>query len=195
MDVRGGIGQAGQTFTTLTALVAERAAGLRLYACQLLPDDPSAADDVVQEALVSLLTVEMPPDDPVPWMYRVIRNAAFDHRRSSARRKRRERRVAEACREWFVPWPAAVVNAEAAERCLARLSAEQREIVVLRIWNGLSFAEIGSIVQRSASTVHGYYADALTQMRAVLEEPCDTRTMTTTTATTPSGVTTTVTKR
>jgi RNA polymerase sigma-70 factor (ECF subfamily) len=121
------------------------------------------------------LTVDPPPDEPVPWMYRVIRNAAFDHRRSSKRRKRRERRVAEACREWFVPRPAAVVDAEAAERCLAKLPAEQREIVVLRIWNGLSFAEIGTIVQRSASTVHGYYEDALTQMRAVLEEPCETK--------------------
>ena len=178
------------TATTLTALVAERAAGLRLYACQLLPADPAAADDVVQDALVSLLTVDPPPDDPVPWIYRVIRNAAFDHRRSSARRKRRERRVAEASREWFVPRPAAVINADAAERCLAKLPAEQREIVVLRIWNGLSFAEIGRIVQRSASTVHGYYEDALTQMRAVLEDPCDTRTMTT-----QSGVTTTATKR
>jgi RNA polymerase sigma-70 factor (ECF subfamily) len=178
MDVQGGNGMAGQTVTTttLTVLVAERAAGLRLYACQLLPDDPSAADDVVQEALVSLLTVEMPPNDPVPWMYRVIRNAAFDHRRSSARRKRRERRVAEACREWFVPRPAAVVDADAAERCLARLPAEQREIVVLRIWNGLSFGAIAAIVERSASTVHAYYEDALTKMRAVLEEPCDTRT-------------------
>jgi RNA polymerase sigma-70 factor (ECF subfamily) len=178
MDVRGGPDGRNltATATTLTALVAGRAAGLRLYACQLLPDDPSAADDVVQEALVALLTVDTPPDDPVPWMYRVIRNAAFDHRRSSARRKRRERRVAEACREWFVPRPAAVIDAEAAERCLTRLPAEQREIVVLRIWNGLSFSEIAAVVQRSASTVHGYYEDALTQMRAVLEEPCDTKT-------------------
>jgi RNA polymerase sigma-70 factor (ECF subfamily) len=175
------------TVATLTAVVAERAAGLRLYACQLLPDDPAAADDVVQDALVSLLTVEPPPDEPVPWMYRVIRNAAFDHRRSSARRKRRERTVAEACREWFVPRPAAVIDAEVAERCLSRLPVEQREIVVLRIWNGLSFADIGTIVQRSASTVHGYYEDALAQMRALLEEPCDTRTAT------PSGVTTTTT--
>src|SRR4051812_40185507 len=160
MGVQGGNGQAGQTLTTLTALVAERAAGLRLYACQLLPDDLAAADDVVQDALVSLLTVEMPPDDLVPWMYRVIRNAAFDYRRSSARRKRRERRVAGACREWFVARPAAVIDAEAAERCLSRLPVEQREIVVLRIWNGLSFTAIAGIVQRSASTVHGYYEDA-----------------------------------
>ena len=171
---------------TLTAVVAERAAGLRLYACQLLPDDPTSADDVVQDALVSLLSADLPPDDPVPWMYRVVRNAAFDYRRSSARRKRRERKVAEACHEWFVSRPAAAaIDAEAAERCLSRLPVEQREIVVLRIWNGLSFAEIGTIVQRSASTVHGYYEDALTQMRAVLEEPCDTKT-----TTTQAGVTT-----
>src|SRR3954467_12090492 len=95
---------------TLTRLLAERAPGLRLYACQLL-EDASAADDVVQEALVSMLTLDTPPNDPVPWMYRVVPNAAFDSRRSSARRRRRERRVAEGCREWFVPAPAAVIDA------------------------------------------------------------------------------------
>src|SRR3954447_23433132 len=100
MGVQGGNAQAGQTLMTLTTLVAERAAGLRLYACQLLPDDPAAADDVVQDAMVALLTVEMPPDDLVPWMYRVVRNAAFDYRRSSTRRKRRERRGSRGGREW-----------------------------------------------------------------------------------------------
>jgi RNA polymerase sigma-70 factor (ECF subfamily) len=170
-----------QTVTTLTQLVAERAAALRLYACQLL-DDASEADDVVQDALVSLLTADTAPTDPVPWMYRVVRNAAFDHRRSSARRRRRERRVAEGCREWFMPAPAALIDAEAVERCLAQLDAEEREIVVLRVWSDLSFAEIAAVVQHSASTVHGRYEGALTRMRAVMEKPCDTTTLNITTA-------------
>ena len=156
----------------LTRVVAERAAALRLYACQLL-DDPSAADDVVQDALVSLLTAARPPDDTTAWMYRVVRNAALDYRRAATRRRGRERRVAEGCREWFVPEPAANLDAEAAERCLAQLAADEREIVVLRIWGGLSFAEIGAVVGRSASTVHARYETALTRMRSALEEPCD----------------------
>ena len=169
----------------VTRVVAGQAGALRLYACQLL-DDASAADDVVQDALVSLMTTSATPDELVPWMYRVVRNAAMDHRRSSARRRRRERHVAEACREWFVPRPAAVIDAETVERCLAQLAADDREIVVLRIWSGLSFAEIGAVVQRSASTVHAHYEAALARMRAALEKPCATTTTTTTTTTVPA---------
>src|SRR4051812_40702716 len=152
----------------LTRAVAAQAGALRLYACQLL-DDPSAADDVVQEALVSLLTRSAAPDDLLAWMYRVVRNAAIDHRRSSARRRQRERCVAEARLEWFVPRPAPLIDAETAERCLAGLAPGDREIVVLRIWSGLSFAQIGAVVQHSPSTVHTRYESALTRMRAALE--------------------------
>jgi RNA polymerase sigma-70 factor (ECF subfamily) len=114
-------------------------------------------------------------------MYRVVRNAAMDHRRSSARRRQRERRVAEARLEWFLPRPAALIDAETAERCLAGLEPGDREIVVLRIWSGLSFAQIAAVVQHSASTVHSRYELALARMRAVLEIPCVTTTTTTAT--------------
>src|SRR4051812_2162922 len=167
----------------LTRAGGGRAGALRLYACQLL-DDASAADDVVQEALVSLLTASAVPDDAVAWMYRVVRNAALDHRRSSARRRRRERRVAEARVEWFVPRPAALIDAETAERCLAGLEPGEREIIVLRIWSGLSFAQIAAVVQHSASTAHSRYGSALAEMGAALEDPCVT---TTTTTATPDG--------
>jgi RNA polymerase sigma factor (sigma-70 family) len=162
--------------TSLTILVATHAAALRLYACQLI-DDSSAADDVVQEALVSLLTLTSPPPaQPLAWMYRVVRNAALDHLRAGRRRRERERRVAESRREWLVESPVAgVVDADAAQTALSRLTPEDREVVVLRIWGGLSFTEVGSVVHRSASTVHVRYEAALAQMRDALlpeEDPC-----------------------
>lgn len=159
----------------LTKRVAEHAAALRLYACQLLAD-PSDADDVVQNALVSLLTASATtsPDNPVAWMYRVVRNAAMDYRRSSDRRRRRERRVADARREWFAPASTdGLIESDAAQHALSHLDAEDREIVVLRIWGGLPFAEIAAIVRHSASTVHARYESALMRMRtALLEKSC-----------------------
>lgn len=67
----------------LTQLVIERVPRLTLYARQWL--DSSSADDVVQDALTSLLMQRTTPDDPIAWMYRTVRNAAIDHARVSWR--------------------------------------------------------------------------------------------------------------
>jgi RNA polymerase sigma-70 factor (ECF subfamily) len=163
----------------LTQIVIAHTGALRLYASQIL-DDPSTADDVVQEAMVTMLTLAstIKPMLPVPWMYRVVRNAALDHLRSSKRRRRREEKVAGEQRQWFTTKSDGVVERDAVENAMARLDTEDREIVVLRVWGGLPFAEIGGIVHRSASTVHTRYEAALALMRTALEDPCD-HTMTT----------------
>jgi RNA polymerase sigma-70 factor (ECF subfamily) len=163
--------------TRLTRLVSERAAGLALYARQFLdPADSSAgaAEDVVQEALAALLAERGAPDDPVAWMFRAVRNAAIDHARSAARRRRREREVAAMRGEWFQKSLDAPLDAQAAEAALRGLPAEAREIVVLRIWGEQGFAQIARIMGLGVSTVHERYTAALRQMRALLERqrPC-----------------------
>src|SRR4051794_5825241 len=117
----------------LVRLVADRAPGLTLYARQWL--DPASAEDVVQEALTSLLVQRPAPHDAVAWTYRAVRNAAVDRARSEARRRRREQVVAGARREWFESGPDALIDAHAAEAALRHLPEQAREIVVLRIWS------------------------------------------------------------
>src|SRR6476660_9399970 len=85
----------------LTRMFVERAAALVLYARQWLDDDVASAEDVVQEALTALLVERRNVVDPVPWMYRAVRNAAIDQARSTKRRRKREHAVAESRREWF----------------------------------------------------------------------------------------------
>jgi RNA polymerase sigma-70 factor (ECF subfamily) len=158
----------------LTAAVAERAAGLTLYARQWL--EAAAAEDVVQEALVRLLAQRRPPDKPIAWMYRVVRNAAIDAARSTARRRQREESVARSRREWLEARPESLLDAEVAEQALRQLAPDLRQVVVLRIWGELGFAEIADIMQLSVSTVHGRYASALSQLRIALEKPCQNKT-------------------
>jgi RNA polymerase sigma-70 factor (ECF subfamily) len=158
----------------LTQRVMERAPQLALYARQWL--DSASADDVVQEALTSLLTQRTPPEDAIAWMYRAVRNAAIDHARVSSRRRKREQKVAQARREWFEDRADNLIDAETAERTLKNLPGEAREIVVMRIWGELGFAEIAAILQISVSTVHTRYTTSLAQMRIELENPCRTKT-------------------
>lgn len=156
----------------LAQLVAERSAGLALYARQWL--DAASAEDVVQEALTALLTQARAPDDPIAWTYRAVRNAAIDHARAASRRRRREQIVAASRFEWFEPTADSLIDAQTAEEALRRLGPELREIVVLRIWAGLGLAQIGRIMQLSVTTVHERYVFALEQMRIALERPCRT---------------------
>jgi RNA polymerase sigma-70 factor (ECF subfamily) len=154
----------------LANLVVERAPTLTLYARQWL--DRESAQDVVQEALASLLMQRSAPAEPVAWMFRAVRNAAIDQARATSRRRKREREVATIRREWFESSPDSHLDARTAEQTLAKLSAESREIVVLRIWGELGLAQIGRIMGLSTTTVHERYVEALDRMRLVLEKPC-----------------------
>jgi RNA polymerase sigma factor (sigma-70 family) len=158
----------------LTQVVSERAAGLRLFARQWV--DAATAEDVVQEALVSLLAERHAPRNPVAWMYRAVRNAAFDHHRSSARRRRREQAVAESREHWFESRADALLDAKVAESALESLRGDDRELVVMRIWGELGFGEIASVLEVSVSTAHDRYKKALHELRRALETPCPTKT-------------------
>jgi RNA polymerase sigma-70 factor (ECF subfamily) len=156
----------------MTQMVTQSAAALVLYARQWL--DGASADDAVQEALMALLAQRQPPRNPTAWMYRAVRNTAIDEFRATERRRRREQCVARGRCEWFVADADALLDAQAAEQSLRRLSAELREVVVLRIWGDLGFAEIAEIMNLGVSTVHDRYKAALGQLRSVLEQPCPT---------------------
>ena len=157
----------------LAQMVVSRASGLALYARQWL--DATSAEDVVQEALTALLSQRRTPDDPIAWMYRAVRNAAIDHARSASRRRRREQSVAATRDEWFEARADSLIDARAAERALRGLTADDRQIVVLRLWNDLNFSQIAEVVQLSVSTVHKRYVSALAGLRKQLEKPCKSK--------------------
>jgi RNA polymerase sigma-70 factor (ECF subfamily) len=52
---------------------------------------------------------------------------------------------------------------------LARLPPRQRAVVVLRVWQGLSFAEIAEVVGRTEATVRSHMHHGLVTMRKYLE--------------------------
>lgn len=157
----------------LTRMVTESAAALALYARQWI--DGAGADDAVQEAVVALLSQPRLPQNPRAWMYRAVRNAAIDAVRSTGRRRRREQSIAQSRHEWFIPQLDNGLDAQAAEQSLRKLGPAEREMVVLRIWGDLTFAEIAEILQLGVSTVHDRYKAALGELRSVLEQPCPTK--------------------
>ena len=158
--------------TTLGRLFDAAAPGLVLYARQWL--DPQEAQDVVQEAFIKLMQQRPQPDDAKAWLCRTVRNEAIDRLRSAQRRQKRELAVTQERAPWFDPRPDDLVDAASAQAALATLPQEQRDVVVLRIWNGLTLVQIATVIGCPVSTVFSRYQSALTAIRRRLEEPCQT---------------------
>src|SRR5579885_2792795 len=121
----------------LAELVDRYAAALVLYARQWC----ACPEDVVQTAFLKLVRLRVPPDNLLPWLYRVVRNGAIDASRAARRRHKYE--------------PAAAAAA------LARLPVETREIIVAHLWGGLTFEQIAQTVGSSAATCYRRYAAGL----------------------------------
>ena len=76
----------------LGRLVDQHAPALVLYARQWC----AAPEDVVQEAFLKLVAQRQPPDNPLAWLYRVVRNGAVSAARTARRRQRYEAAAAAA---------------------------------------------------------------------------------------------------
>jgi RNA polymerase sigma-70 factor (ECF subfamily) len=155
----------------LGQLLDEHGPALALYAAQWT----DSADDCVQEALVELARQAQRPEHVVGWLYRVVKHRALNAARGERRRKEREAR---AMTDRFAVTASSAAfdtfDAMAASDVLAQLEAEERELVVMRIWGGLTFDEIAIVLAISTSTAFRQYERALTKLRNLLESPCST---------------------
>jgi RNA polymerase sigma-70 factor (ECF subfamily) len=152
----------------LGRLLDRHAAPLELYARQWC----QCPEDVVQEAFIELAGQFPPPDEAISWLYRVVRNKAISALRSSRRRKRHESAAVGVRSMAFAPSPGDCVDADLAAAALESLAIEQREVVVARIWGGLSFQQIGQLVGVTDSSAHRRYEAGLLALRRKLRVPC-----------------------
>jgi RNA polymerase sigma-70 factor (ECF subfamily) len=145
-------------------LFDEQAAQLILYG-RALGLSHGEAEDVVQETFLALLHLESPPAKARHYCVRAYRNRALNYRRSLWRRLTREW---ESLR-WFEKNPDETEAERAAMRCLAELPVEQREAIVLKVWHGCTFEEIGNLLDISPNTAAGRYRYGLQKIKSKLE--------------------------
>jgi RNA polymerase sigma-70 factor (ECF subfamily) len=150
----------------LAELVNRHAAALVLYARQWC----ATPEDVVQTAFLKLARQRTPPDNLLPWLYKVVRNGAIDASRAARRRQKYEGRAAEITPTWFEASDDPTgLDARAAAAALADLPQEIREIMVAHLWGGLTFEQIADMVGGSASTAYRRYAAGLDLLREKLD--------------------------
>ncbi len=152
----------------LRQLLDQHGAALVLYAQQwcVWPED------VVQEVFIRLMRQRPLPENVVGWLYRVTRNEAVSQSRSVNRRVRHEKAAGSDQTPWFKPAADETLDAEEAVAALAQLTSELREVVVLRLWSGLSFDEIADLIGVSTSTAHRRYEYGLRLLREKWRVAC-----------------------
>jgi RNA polymerase sigma-70 factor (ECF subfamily) len=158
----------------LARLFDAHAAALRLYARQWC--EVSDAEDAVQEAFLSLARQSVWPDQVAAWLYRVVRNTAISGMRSRHRRLKLEARASSG-EVWFSSADDKI-DAQNATRALAELELDCREVIVARIWGGLTFDQIARLQGCSLTTAHRRFQEGLAQLHERLERPCSIPTKT-----------------
>jgi RNA polymerase sigma-70 factor, ECF subfamily len=141
---------------------------LLAYACAFVMD-VAGAEDILHHVFLRLL--QKPPavpDMPLAYLYRAVRNAALNVRRDGQR----------AITHDFATSDLGVLfehhggNREAAlalQGALFTLSEEQREVVVLRIWSGMTLEEVAALTGVPVNTAASRHRYALEKLREQLK--------------------------
>lgn len=132
------------------------------------------AEDVVQEAFVRFWRHQRHlPGDPQALIVTSIRRAAVDLARRDDRRTAREASAEPLDGPIFMALPGeGDERREEIESALRRLPEEQREVLALKIWQELTFEQIGELLSISPNTAASRYRYALNALRKQLEPLC-----------------------
>jgi RNA polymerase sigma-70 factor (ECF subfamily) len=146
---------------------SELAPGLLLFARQWVRSGADA-EDIVQEAFVKFWRRNHNVQNR-PLLYATVRSIALDLIRRDSRRARRE---AEAYSDADLAVEPQFEIEDESQRLLGsavdRLPPEQREVLVMKIWNDLTFAEIAEALQISQNTAASRYRYALVALKKLL---------------------------
>lgn len=147
---------------------AEIAPGLLLFARQWA-HSAADAEDIVQETFVKFWRRNHKIDNRA-LLYSAVRSTALDFIRRDSRRARREASAFGENDDFTEP---EFEIEDGTQRALADaingLPHEQREVLVMKIWNDLTFAEIAVTLRISQNTAASRYRYALTALKKMLQ--------------------------
>jgi len=128
------------------------------------------AEDLVQEAILRLWNHQAPqksgPPD-LPLVFSTIRFCGLNHHRSETRRRKREESVLyfnDFQDVWLDPLLEEDEEALILRRAVQELSPKLREVIVMKIWGGLTFLQISETLAVSPNTAASRYRYGLEQL-------------------------------
>jgi RNA polymerase sigma-70 factor (ECF subfamily) len=138
-------------------LYDQHSRGLLAYACSILSSF-ACAEDVLHEVFERLLRSDIEITSPKTYLYRAVRNASLN----AIRNGRREVELNDAWLEGPAGTEPAAVELQLA---LRELPQEQREIIILHLWGGLTFDDVAIALGISRHTAASRYRYGLSKLR------------------------------
>jgi RNA polymerase sigma-70 factor (ECF subfamily) len=165
---RRGVGALAELFD----LTAPRA----LRYARALTRNADDAEDALQAAMVRVaLNTRVLAEAWHPWAYllRIVRNEAL----KIAQRRRADQVLSVMTEAWSEDALDESDSRQFVRQALKKLPASQAEVVVLKIWEGMTFAEIAEVLGESPNTAASRYRYALQKLTQYLQpladEACD----------------------
>ena len=148
----------------VAGVYAESGPRLYRYALMILADRRDA-EDVLQQVFAAVLSKRTLPamDDAGAYFRTAVRNAAY----SLLRQRRTARAAAELILEPVAPGCSPAEQA-LLEQALCALPPDQREVVHLHVYEGMTFQEVATATGESINTVAARYRYALDKLRRMV---------------------------
>jgi RNA polymerase sigma-70 factor (ECF subfamily) len=131
------------------------------------------AGEVFVKALESLKSYEERGIPMQAWLFRIAHNVLVD------RLRRKEKiaavpidKVPVAAREDPIALAEKSIEMEGVNEAMQKLTPEQREVVLLRFFGGLSSKEVGAILRKSDGAVREMQRAAVEKLRGLLTSEC-----------------------
>ena len=147
---------------------------------QRMVGDPHKSEDIFQEVFLAVWAKRKQYQFPRPfkaWLYAIAANQC--HALARRRPLASSSFGADGAVEAPDPSPAdtaiATETAALVSAAVAQLPGQQRTVVALRIWNGLSYAEIAETLDRTEATIRSHMHHGLVAMRKYLEPRLNTQ--------------------
>lgn len=142
------------------SLYARHGKALVAYACSFGLDFASA-QDAVHQVFLKLLNRDFPLSQLSPgYLFRAVRNACLNARRDGAKTAPLEEGTT-----WLIHRGAKRELELTLQDALTHLPEEQREVVMMHIWGGMTLQEIAEATASSPNTVASRYRYALRKLR------------------------------
>ena len=162
-----------------TALYTTHHRALLSYATSILCGDISAAEDAVDEAFADIWRKGEPLKqiaNPAGWMRRIVRNKAVDMLRRGTGREEPQADTFFSSFEDHAPNPEQACAMHKEQRwlrdALSILSSDQREVITLCYFDGMSLSEIAAVMDCPVNTVKTRLHYARRKLHAWIEGDC-----------------------
>ena len=145
---------------------------LLLYARQVT-GSLAEAEDAMHDGFIRFWKHREHVEDALAYLYRAVRSAALDLRRGDSRRQQRELTLADQPRPGSTePWQD-VAKDESEQQlrdAMASLPEPQRELLVMKVWGGLTFDQIAHATGLPRSTAAARYQSGINALSEAMTE-------------------------